>query len=75
MNALKNDARWTKEDRSQGAGVTVEIMGVYIAYLVAIGFLPAPQGKETHALPKIIVSAEELKSLSSVGGRGGAGPV
>ena len=55
-----------------GAGVTVQTMGVYIAYLVAIGFLPKPQGKGTRQLPKVELSAKALEGLGSVGGRGGA---
>lgn len=74
--ALKKDAQWTKEDWSQGAGVSVETMGVYIAYLVAIGFLPAPPqgvkgtGEGQRELPKMTLSAEAVQRLSSVGGRG-----
>jgi len=71
--SLRKDAQWTKEDWSQGAGVSVETMGVYIAYLVAIGFLPKPQGKGERELPNITLSPEALQSLNSVGGRGGAG--
>lgn len=71
--SLKKDAQWTKEDWSQGAGISVETMGVYIAYLTAIGFLPKPQGKGERELPNFTLSAEALQSLNSVGGRGGAG--
>jgi L-aminoadipate-semialdehyde dehydrogenase len=70
--SLKTDAKWTKEDWSQGSGVSVETMGVYIAYLVAIGFMPAPQKKGERELPSITLSEEQLQGLSSVGGRGGA---
>ncbi|CCX30155.1 Similar to L-aminoadipate-semialdehyde dehydrogenase; acc. no. P40976 [Pyronema omphalodes CBS 100304] len=72
VTALLEDAKWTKEDWSKGAGVSVEIMGVYIAYLIAIGFLPEPQGKGERELPKIQLTEEAKKSLASVGGRGGA---
>jgi L-aminoadipate-semialdehyde dehydrogenase len=72
--SLRKDARWTKEDWSQGSGVSVKIMGVYIAYLIAIGFLPPPQGKGERELPKIIMSEEARQSLNSIGGRGGIGP-
>lgn len=70
--ALKKDAQWTGEDRSQGTGVSVETMGLYIAYLVAIGFLPAPQQEGQRELPKMTLSAEAVQRLSSVGGRGAA---
>jgi L-aminoadipate-semialdehyde dehydrogenase len=72
--SLEKDAKWSKEDWSRGSGVSVETMGVYIAYLIAIGFLPPPQQKGERELPNITLSAEALQSLNSVGGRGGAGP-
>ncbi|KAI5798979.1 hypothetical protein EDC01DRAFT_25374 [Geopyxis carbonaria] len=72
MTALKRDAAWTKEDLSAGAGVSIETMGIYIAYLIAIGFLPAPQGKGERELPKIELSEVAMNSLKAVGGRGAA---
>lgn len=72
VTALKKYATWTKEDFSAGAGVSVETMGIYLAYLVAIGFMPAPGKKGEVALPEITLSEEAKKSLKAVGGRGGA---
>lgn len=71
--ALRSDAEWTGENRSAGAGVTGELMGVYLAYLVATGFLPAP--KETvgkKLLPRVEISSQQLQVLGKVGGRGGS---
>lgn len=69
--SLKKDAVWTGEDVSQGAGVGVDTMGIYLAYLVAIGFMPAPEKKGEKELPKIEMKEEVLESLKAVGGRGG----
>ncbi|KAI5841148.1 hypothetical protein DFP73DRAFT_481839 [Morchella snyderi] len=44
VEALRADAAWTGVDVSDGMGVGVELMGVYLAYLVALGFMPAPEG-------------------------------
>ena len=67
---LKADAEFTGEDLSAGAGVTEEIMGTYISYLIGIGFLSAPTGKGTKALPAITISPEQKIALMRVGGRG-----
>ncbi|KAJ4541436.1 large subunit of alpha-aminoadipate reductase [Exophiala dermatitidis] len=40
--ALYADSQWTKVDASEGAGVTKNTIGLYLAYLVEIGFLPPP---------------------------------
>jgi L-aminoadipate-semialdehyde dehydrogenase len=68
--SLKTDSQWTREDWSQGTGVSVDTMGVYIAYLIAIGFLPAPQKKGERELPNISLSEAAIQSLQAVGGRG-----
>ncbi|RPB13900.1 large subunit of L-aminoadipate-semialdehyde dehydrogenase [Morchella conica CCBAS932] len=70
VSALREDAAWTGEDRSGGMGVSVELMGVYLAYLVALGFLPAPGGRGQRALPEVVLSEVQKKSLGTVGGRG-----
>lgn len=68
--SLRHDKDWTGEDWTAGAGVSVEQMGIYLAYLVALGFLPAPQGKGEIALPHAELSERAKKSLGTVGGRG-----
>ncbi|TAQ89893.1 hypothetical protein B7494_g1757 [Chlorociboria aeruginascens] len=49
--------------------VTVPTMGVYLAYLVAIGFLPPPPKKGAYELPAF--DSEQLRALAgiSIGGR------
>ena len=72
--ALYADKEWTGEDVSGGSGVTKNIIGLYLAYLVAIGFLPPPTKiPPLKALPAVEISALQRKALSSVGGRGAAG--
>ena len=39
MAALTADAEWTQEDVSRGSAVTHELVGKYLSYLCAIGFL------------------------------------
>ncbi|KAL1959532.1 hypothetical protein VTO42DRAFT_1977 [Malbranchea cinnamomea] len=69
--ALRADAQWSGIDASAGTGVTEELMGIYLAYLVAIGFLPAPTDKAEKPLPPINLSDAQKAALSNVGGRGG----
>ncbi|KAI9681335.1 MAG: large subunit of alpha-aminoadipate reductase [Caeruleum heppii] len=68
--ALQADALWSGEDVSQGAGVTEAVMGRYLAYLVAIGFMPAPVGKGKKMLTRIELGDEQRNALRRVGGRG-----
>ncbi|OAG38875.1 hypothetical protein AYO21_06906 [Fonsecaea monophora] len=73
--ALYADEKWTREDVSAGSGVTKREIGLYLAYLVQIGFLPPPNaGRDqdgVKSLPEVTVSDIQRKALSSVGGRGG----
>ncbi|KAL7266485.1 putative NRPS-like protein biosynthetic cluster [Rhizina undulata] len=70
--SLNTDKSWTGEDLSQGSGVSVEQMGVYLAYLVALGFLPSPGIKRERELPSINISEGARRRLANVGGRGGS---
>lgn len=69
---LKKDAALTGEDLSEGRGVGGKEMGVYLAYLNGIGFLPPPSNAENAALalPEIELDQDVLQKLASVGGRG-----
>jgi L-aminoadipate-semialdehyde dehydrogenase len=69
---LQADADWTGEDVSNGKGVTIREMGIYLAYLVGIGFLDAPKGGAAACqLPEVTVRQSILENMGSVGGRGG----
>ncbi|KAF8475997.1 hypothetical protein BDZ91DRAFT_649471 [Kalaharituber pfeilii] len=75
VEALQNDAQWTKEDKSSGMRVGVDTMGVYLGYLVSLGFLPFPPAIEDGAeeklvLPRIEISESQRRCLATVGGRG-----
>lgn len=69
-DVLKKDAKSTGEDLSAGSGVTEDAVGAYLAYLIALGFVPKPT-KEGKKLPDINISVEQKEALASVGGRGG----
>jgi L-aminoadipate-semialdehyde dehydrogenase len=56
------------EDPLAASAVGVETLGMYLAYLVGIAFLPPPPGKGERELPKL--DAEVLERLAS-GGLGG----
>lgn len=71
VNALRLDQAWTGEDWTAGASVSVEQLGIYFAYLVALGFLPAPQGAGEMVLPRVELGQRAKVSLATVGGRGG----
>jgi L-aminoadipate-semialdehyde dehydrogenase len=68
--SLKSDAQFTGEDLSSGGFVDEEIMGLYLSYLAAIGFLQVPSGKEKESLPEAKITSEQKNALLSVGGRG-----
>lgn len=68
--SLREDASWTGVDLSAGKGIDFKQMGVYIAYLIAIGFLEAPSAQGSAKLPEITVSSQIVEKLANVGGRG-----
>ncbi|KAJ9609061.1 large subunit of alpha-aminoadipate reductase [Cladophialophora chaetospira] len=73
-SALYEDAKWTGEDVSVGAGVTKREVGLYLAYLVEIGFLPKPKGEQgvgVKMLPRVRVGEGQREAMKRVGGRGG----
>lgn len=61
--ASSSDKDWTK-----GSGVDVQVMKKYVAWLVAVGFLPSPQGGQVQ---KLEMGEEQKEALGRVGGRGG----
>lgn len=69
--ALKSDVAWTGEDWSAGGKVTVETVGVYVSYLVELGFMPKPSGKGEVDLPKLDLSEAVRESMNRIGGRRG----
>lgn len=70
--ALKEDAKATGQDVSAGSAVTPEIVGVYVAYLVELGFMPQPpKAGDVKELPRITLSAGQKEVLARVGHRTG----
>jgi L-2-aminoadipate reductase len=67
---LTADIEWTGEDLTKGKGVTMDEMGVYLAYLVGIGFLHAPGASANRTLPNVKIRSSILEKLATVGGRG-----
>ncbi|KAI9848389.1 MAG: large subunit of alpha-aminoadipate reductase [Sclerophora amabilis] len=80
VRALKADAKWSGEtDRSAGSGVTEELMGIYLSYLITVGFLPPPPDPKTTSasstakpLPHVRLKDGQREALEKVGGRGGS---
>ena len=69
--ALYKDERWTGEDLSEGGAVTTKLLGLYLAYLVAIGFIPSPPSQSgLRTLPGVEVAKDQQEALQNVGGRG-----
>ena len=69
--ALYADREWSGEDVSEGTGVSKAMIGHYLAYLNAIGFIPPPTKKALRSLPPFELSEAQKEALLSVGGRGG----
>jgi L-aminoadipate-semialdehyde dehydrogenase len=67
---LKSDSQWTGIDLSAGKGVSYGEMGLYLGYLVGIGFLERPRGTDKQQLPDVKISSSVREMLTRVGGRG-----
>jgi len=67
---LKLDIVRAERAHSERTGVTIDEMGLYLAYLVGIGFLDGPKCTSQKALPKIDIDKKVLENLHTVGGRG-----
>ncbi|ODV86170.1 hypothetical protein CANARDRAFT_197076 [[Candida] arabinofermentans NRRL YB-2248] len=70
VETLKEDTKWNSDgvDYSQGAGVTFEIMGKYISYLIKTGFLPSPTETTEFKLPDVDISKETLRLIAAGAG-------
>lgn len=72
VKALQADSGATGEDVSGGLGVDEDRMGVYLSYLVKVGFLPPPKGKGK-PLPEVKLSEETIRLVTEgAGARGSA---
>ncbi|KAL1301752.1 hypothetical protein AAFC00_005953 [Neodothiora populina] len=70
--ALRADASRSGQDWSSGSAVTEDIVGTYLSFLVARGFMPKPTKDSRKTLPESKISKEQVEALDRVGGRGGA---
>ena len=70
LAALRADSGNSISDQelSKGSAVDIEVMKKYVAWLVAVGFLPSPLGEQ---LPRVDISEKQKEALGRVGGRGG----
>jgi L-aminoadipate-semialdehyde dehydrogenase len=69
--ALKKDQAWTGQDWSGGAAVTEETVGVYISYLIELGFMPRPEQKGVRELVMSKLTDAMREGMKLVGGRRG----
>ena len=67
-SSLQKDKKWTGVDVSSGKGATPEQIGIYIAFLNKVGFLPPPPTTGELNLPQISLSEEQIKLVSSGAG-------
>ncbi|EDO15610.1 hypothetical protein Kpol_1006p6 [Vanderwaltozyma polyspora DSM 70294] len=68
VKSLKNDVKWTGIDVSKGKGIDRDQMGIYISYLIKVGFLPPPSHKGQYELPEINLTDEQISLVSSGAG-------
>lgn len=69
--ALKKDEAWTGQDWSAGGAVTEDTVGVYISYLIELGFMPKPENKGIKDLLVSKMTDAMREGMKLVGGRRG----
>jgi L-aminoadipate-semialdehyde dehydrogenase len=69
--ALKKDEAWTGQDWSAGGAVTEDTVGVYISYLIELGFMPKPEQKGLKELLTSKLTDAMREGMKRVGGRRG----
>jgi L-aminoadipate-semialdehyde dehydrogenase len=69
--SLKKDQAWTSQDWSAGGAVTEETVGVYISYLIELGFMPKPEEKGIKELVMSKLTDAMREGMKLVGGRRG----
>lgn len=70
LRAYDGDAAPADRDPLADNVVDLDAIGMYVAYLVAIGFLPAPPAAGQRALPSCGLAPERVEALANLGGRG-----
>ncbi|ROT36717.1 L-aminoadipate-semialdehyde dehydrogenase large subunit [Sodiomyces alkalinus F11] len=69
LGAYEGDAAPADRDPLSDNVVDIDAIGMYLAYLVAIGFLPAPAAGQ-RALPSCGLTPERVEAMANLGGRG-----
>jgi L-aminoadipate-semialdehyde dehydrogenase len=69
--ALKRDEKWTGQDWSKGGAVSEDTVGVYISYLIELGFMPKPEAKGVKDLVLGKLTEAMREGMKLVGGRRG----
>ena len=69
--ALKKDEAWTGQDWSKGGAVTQDTVGVYVSYLIELGFMPRPEKKGVSELVLGRLTDAMREGMKLVGGRRG----
>ncbi|KAL2756478.1 hypothetical protein ACRALDRAFT_1042487 [Sodiomyces alcalophilus JCM 7366] len=70
LRAYEGDAAPAGRDPLEDNVVDIDAIGMYLAYLVAIGFLPAPPAAGQRTLPTCGLAPEQVEALANLGGRG-----
>ena len=68
VKSLREDTAWTGEDVSGGKGATATQIGIYIAFLIKVGFLDSPKQHGELSLPTVTISERQLELVSSGAG-------
>lgn len=69
--ALRKDKELTGQDWSAGGKVDEQMVGVYVSYLIELGFMPRPEGKVDRELPAVRLTEGMREGMKKVGGRRG----
>jgi L-aminoadipate-semialdehyde dehydrogenase len=72
VSSLKADEKWTGIDVSSGKGIDANQIGIYIAYLIKIGYLPKPTTEGVKKLPDVQLTEEQFKLVTSGAGARGS---
>lgn len=74
VSALREDARiFGEPDASAGSAVTKELVGKYLSFLVAIGFLERPAGQRDDKVSKTSIKKDQVNAFRQLQGRGAVG--
>ena len=68
VTSLRRDISWTGVDASAGKGATPEQIGIYIAFLNKVGFLPEALAEGELPLPEVSLSQKQVDLVASGAG-------